>query len=87
VEFGFLLLVAVGALLGFALRRRVSPIVTRALMTAGVLGVVLGLTILGLTVARLSPFGSLTGGLIAVVLLGLAGIVLSFAVVVRWSRF
>jgi hypothetical protein len=84
LEFGFLLLVAASALLGFVLRRLVSPIVTRTLMLAGVLGVALG--ILGLTASGRSPFDALTGGLIAAVLLGLAGLVLPFALVVRWSR-
>ena len=73
-------------MLGFVLRRLVSPIVTRALMLAGVLGVALGLGILGLTASGHSPFDTLTGGLIAAVLLGLAGLVLPFALVVRWSR-
>jgi uncharacterized membrane protein YczE len=74
-------------LLGFVLRRLVSASVLRVLTAAGLLGLALGLSILGLTAAGHSPFDSLTGGLIAVVLLGLAALVLPFALLVRWSRF
>jgi uncharacterized membrane protein YczE len=74
-------------LLGFVLRRLVGAGVQRALTAAGLLGLALGLGILGLTAAGHSPFDSLTGGLIAVVLLVVAALVLPFALVVRCSRF
>jgi hypothetical protein len=87
MELGFLLLVAVGAVLGFALRRFVSPTLARACALIGLACVVLGLGILGLTASGLSPFGALTGGLVAAVALGAAGLILPFVVVVRWGRF
>ena len=86
MEFGFLLLVAVGAVLGLALRRFVSPTLTRASALIGVACVVLGLAILGLTASGLSPSGALTGGMVAAVALGAAGLILPFVVVVRWGR-
>ena len=87
MELGFLLLVAVGAVLGFALRRFVSPTLARACALTGVVCVVLGLGILGLIASGLSPFGALTGGLVAAVALGAAGLLLPFVIVVRWGRF
>ena len=54
MEFGFLMLVAVGGVLGLAL--------------------------------RCGLFGALTGGLVAAVALGAAGLLLPFVVVVRWGR-
>jgi hypothetical protein len=87
MEFAFVLLVAASALLGFVLRGVVSPMVMRGFTVAGVLGLTLAIAILGLTASGRSPFDTLTGGLIAAVLLDLAGLLLPFAVVVRWSRF
>lgn len=87
MEFGFLLLVAAGAVLGFVLRRLVSPILTRSCAVVGALSLALGISILALTASGHSPFDAMTGGLIAAVLLGLAGLVLPFALVVRWSQF
>jgi hypothetical protein len=60
--------------------------ITGVFTAAGLLGLALGLSILALTASGHSPFDSLTGGLIAVVLLGFAGLVLPFAFVARWSR-
>jgi uncharacterized membrane protein YczE len=78
-------LVAVSAALGFALRNVVSPILTRALAAAGLVSLALGLGILGLTASGRSPFDALTGGLIAAVSLGVAGLVLPFALVAGWG--
>jgi hypothetical protein len=86
MEFTFVLLVAAGALLGFVLRGVVSPVVMRAFAVAGALGLALAIGLLGLAASGRSPFDTLTGSLIAAVLLGLAGLVLPFALVVRWSR-
>jgi hypothetical protein len=86
MEFAFVLLVAASALLGFVLRGVVSPMVMRACAVSGVLGLALGIGLLGLTASGRSPFDTLTAGVIAAVLLGLAGLLLPFAVVVRWSR-
>jgi hypothetical protein len=86
MEFTFVLLVAAGAVLGFVLRGVVSPMVMRAFAVAGVLGLALGIGLLGLTASGRSPFDTLTAGLIAAVWLGLAGLLLPFALVVRWSR-
>ena len=87
MKFGFLLLVAASALLGFVLRHRVSRRVNRAFTQAGVLSLALGIGILTVTASGHSPLDALTGGLIAALLLGFTGLVLPFAVVVRWARF
>jgi hypothetical protein len=87
VEFGLLLLVAVSAGLGFALRGFVSPTLARACAVIGLVSLVLGLGILGLTASGRSPFDSLTGGLVAVIALGVAGLILPFAFVLGWGRF
>ena len=87
LELGFLLLVATSAALGFALRSLVIPTVAHAFAVLGLAALVLGLGILGVTASGHSPFDTFTSGLIAAVLLGLAGIVLPFAFVVGWGRF
>jgi hypothetical protein len=87
LEFGFLLVVAVSAVLGFALRSLVSPRLARACALLGLASLVLALGILGLTATGRSPFAALTGGLVAVVALGAAGLILPFAVVAGWRRF
>ncbi len=86
LEFGFLLVVAVSAVLGIALRSVVNPRLARACALLGLASLVLGLGILGLTAAGRSPFDTLTGGLVAVVALGAAGVILPFALVVAWGR-
>jgi hypothetical protein len=87
LEYGFLLLVALSAGLGFALRRAVSPKVARACAMIGLASLVLAIGLLGLTASGHSPFDTLTGGVVAVVALGAAGLILPFAVVVGWRRF
>jgi hypothetical protein len=87
LELGFLLVVAVSAVLGFALRRVVSPTLARACALIGLASLILGLGILGLTATGRSPVGALTGGLVAAVALGAAGLILPFAFVVGWRRF
>jgi uncharacterized membrane protein YczE len=87
LEFGFLLVLAVSAGLGFALRSFVSPRLARACALIGLASLVLGVGILALTATGRSPFTSLTGGLVAAVALGAAGLILPFAFVVGWRRF
>ena len=82
LEFGFLLLVAISAALGFPLRGVVSPTLARACALIGLASLVLGLGILGLTAFGPSPLDTLTGGLVAAVALGAAGLILPFAFVV-----
>jgi protein-S-isoprenylcysteine O-methyltransferase Ste14 len=80
------LLVAASAALGFVLRDVVSRQLSRALAVIGSAGLILGIGILGLTASGHSPFSSLTGGMIAAVGLGAAGLVLPFAIVALASR-
>jgi hypothetical protein len=86
LEFGFLLVVAVSAALGFALRSFVSPRLARGVALIGLVSLVLGIGILGLTATGRSPFAAMTGGLVAVVALGAAGLILPFACVVGWRK-
>jgi hypothetical protein len=65
----------------------VSPTVARAFALFGLACVALGLGILGLTAANRSPFDTFTGGLLAALSLGTAGLVLPFALVAGWGRF
>jgi hypothetical protein len=87
LELGFLLVVAVSAVLGFALRSFVRPTLARACALIGLASLVLGLGILGLTATGRSPFDTLTSGLVAAVALVAAGLILPFAFVVGWGRF
>ena len=59
----------------------------RGFAVLGLVALVVGLGVLGSTASGHSPFDMLTSGLIAVVLLGIAGIVAPFAFVVGWGRF
>ncbi len=87
MEFGVLLLVAVSAALGFALRGFVSPTLARACAVTGLASLLLGLGNLGLTASGLSPFDTLTGGLVTVVALGAAALILPFAFAVGFGRY
>ena len=87
LELGFLLLVAASAAVGFACRAVVSATLARAFAAVGLAALVLGLGILTLAASGRSPFGALTSGLMAAVLLGVAALVLPFAVVAAWGRF
>ena len=63
------------------------PALSRALLAIGLGALILGLGVLGLTVVgRGRLFGVWTGGLVAVVLLGLTAVVLPFALAVSWRR-
>lgn len=59
----------------------------RALLCVGLAGLVLGLGMVAPTASSYSPLGPWTGRLLAAVLLGVAGLVLPFALVVSWGRF
>lgn len=59
----------------------------RGFAVLGLVALVLGLGVLGLTASGHSPFDMFTSGLIAALLLGIAGIVLPFVFVVGRGRF
>ena len=86
LEIGLLLIIAVSAAVGLALRALVSVVLGRAFLWLGLVGLVAGLGILTLSASGYSPFGPWTGRLLAAVLLGLAAFVLPFALVVSWGR-
>jgi hypothetical protein len=86
LELGFLLLAALSSAVGLALRAAVSVAVARAFLALGLAALIAGLGTLGLTAWGLSPVGSLTGGLIAAVLIGIGGLVVPFALAVSWGR-
>ena len=86
MELGFLSMIALSAGLGLALRSVVSATVARAVLVVGLAALIVGVGTLGLTAAGRSPFGSLAGGLIAVGLIGVAGLVVPFALAVCWGR-
>jgi hypothetical protein len=86
VELAVPLLVVLSGVGGILLRNSVSQIVGRVLLALGVGAFVLGIAVLGLTVAGWMPLGTWTAALTAVLLLGLAALVLPFAVAVRCCR-
>ena len=86
MEIGFLLIIAVSAVAGLVLRDVVGVVLGRAFLWLGLASLLLGLGILALAASGYSPVGPWTGRLFAAALLGVAGIVLPFAVVVSWGR-
>lgn len=83
MELAVPLLVVLSAVAGFVLRNSVSQVVGRVLLAMGVGAFVLGIAVLGMTVVGWMPLGAWTAGLTAVILLGLAVLILPFAVAVR----
>lgn len=88
MELGILLIAALSAAVGLALRRWVSLRLAKILLVFGG-----GLSALAIGVIAIVAFsqgriiGVWTGGMLAVVFLGVGALVLPFAVAVSWGRF
>ena len=81
MELIFLLLVAASAFIGVLLRRVTSRRGSHVVLAVGVGMLGLGLAMLWSVMGGWSPFDSLTSGVVALLLFGVAGVALPFGAV------
>lgn len=86
MEFGFLAIVASSVLVGLLLGRRVSRALGHIVLAVGLGSLIVALVVLGLTVVGWGPLGAWTAGLVAVLLLGMAGAAVPFGLTVSCGR-
>lgn len=86
MEHGFLLVCLVSAGAGFLLRRKVRPTLGRIFLALGLIALAGGVSIIGFLIRGWATYGVYTGGLVAVVLFGVAALALPFGLVASWGR-
>lgn len=84
MEGAYILLVVGSGAAGFLVRGRISVAAARTVLAAGVVAIALGILTLQLVLAGKLPFW--TGGMTAVVLLALGGLLFPFGLAAGWSR-
>lgn len=86
MELAFLLTVVVSTAVGVSLRGTLRPNIGRLLVAMGTACLSGAFAVLGLVSLGWWPFGSIAGGLAAVILLGLAALAFPCGAVLRWGR-